>query len=66
MFVKPTGKGPVPNPATRALLPPEGAFVPDDQFWKKQLGAGYVEKADPPGAAPEPAAELAAPSRKQK
>lgn len=43
MFVKPKNDGTVRDPHTKALLPPEGAEVPnDDPFWIQRVAHGDV------------------------
>lgn len=62
MFVKPgidktTGKQLIVRiPVTHALLPNEGAEVPETHFWLRRLRDGDVVAASAPVAAKEPAA----------
>jgi hypothetical protein len=45
-------------------LPPAGAEVPDDDYWRRRVAQGDVVVADPP-AEPEPASPPADPAQQE-
>ncbi|CCG42183.1 DUF2635 domain-containing protein [Magnetospirillum molischianum] len=47
MYVKPQAGRSVPDPERGGLLPPQGAIVPDTQYWLRRLGDNDVIAADP-------------------
>jgi hypothetical protein len=68
MFVRPALDGlmiPMPDaPAAAMWLPPAGAEVPDDDYWRRRVAQGDVVVADPP-AEPEPASPPADPAQQE-
>ncbi|QLI80792.1 DUF2635 domain-containing protein [Chitinibacter fontanus] len=43
MKVKPSAGLHVPDPERGGFLPPEGAEVPDNQYWQRRLNDGDVQ-----------------------
>ena len=56
MYVKPLNGRQVPDPAHGDILPVEGRYVVDDQYWQRRILDGDIEVADAPVEA-KPAAE---------
>jgi hypothetical protein len=56
MFVRPASpelKIPIPGaPFAARFLPPEGAVVPEDEYWRRRVAEGDVVLADPPAEPP--------------
>lgn len=69
MFVRPASpalKIPIPGaPFAARFLPPEGAEVPDDEYWRRRVAEGDVVIADPPAEEAEAAPRAAPKARKE-
>lgn len=50
LFVKPATGVSVVNPDTGLPIPPEGACVPNDKYWRRRLNDGDVTEAVQPAA----------------
>lgn len=51
MYVKPAPNLSVPDPERGGYLSPEGAAVPDTEYWRRRLADGDVSPAKPAKAA---------------
>lgn len=50
LFVKPATGVAVVNPDTGLPIPPEGAWVPNNKYWRRRLSDGDAAEANPPAA----------------
>ena len=50
LFVKPATGVSVVNPDTGLPIPPEGAFVPNNKYWRRRLSDSDVTETAPPAA----------------
>ncbi|MAO55658.1 MAG: hypothetical protein CMM61_08170 [Rhodospirillaceae bacterium] len=57
IYLVPKDGLPIPTPKDGGTIPPEGAWVPNNRFYRNYIRRGEAERGTPPKATPQPAAK---------